>query len=171
MNSDWEKFEHAAEVVVRDLRLELGIERVEGKQKVLGASGSYWELDARAWIDGGRGFLIVEARRHTANGLSQESVIAIHGRTIEVGADGAIIVSPMPLQKGAELVARHYGIEHIKLDESSTAETYMAEYMGRTFYGLTVQAGALAIEGSSAVVIVSAGVSESAAADDSQTSK
>ena len=138
MPRHWEIYENAARTVLSDLLDELGVSKVETKQLLKGFSGTVWEIDARAWCEGSENFLIVEARRHTSTGLKQENVAAVAFRIEDVGAAGGIIVSPLPLQRGANLVARSKNISHVRLTADSTPELYLAEYMGRRFHGVTI---------------------------------
>lgn len=113
--------------MLRRLAKRLGIAEVEGKQRLRGQiTGTHWEIDAKA-IDVGSGALvIVEARRHTRSRLSQEAVGAVAYRIQDLGASGAIVVSPHPLQKGAKKVAAANNVRHVRLDPDSTAEQWVA---------------------------------------------
>ena len=133
-----EVYEDAARTVLSNLREELGLTKVETKQLLVGHSGTKWEIDARAWCEGSEKFLVVEARRHTTARLKQESVAAVAFRIGDLGAAGGIIVSPLPLQKGAKLVAQSAHISHVRLTADSTPELYLAEYMGRRYHGATI---------------------------------
>jgi hypothetical protein len=137
MPAAWSIYEGAACKVLADLRQVLGISAVEGKQSLEGVSGTSWEIDAKAWCEGSDGFLIVEVRRLTTAGLKQEDVAAIAYRIRDVGGSGGVIVSPLPMQKGARLVAASADISHIRLSPESTTETYLAEFMGRRFIGVS----------------------------------
>lgn len=134
----WKTYEQVAIKVISDLRAELGVASVESKQQLKGTSGTTWEIDARAVAEADRGFLVVEMRRHTKAGLSQEQLGGIAYRIQDLGASGGIVVSPLPLQKGASLVAAHENVQHIVLDPNSSPEHYLAEFMGRTFHGLSI---------------------------------
>jgi hypothetical protein len=148
-----EAYEQAAHRMLADLRGHLGLAAVEGKQTLAGLSGTDWEIDAKAWLEGGAGFLVVEARRYTTSRLKQEALAAIAYRIQDLGASGGIVVSPLPLQSGAELVARAARIAHVRLEPESTTESYLAEYMGKRFIGVTVQESAQARDSTDAVVI------------------
>lgn len=63
----WEIYEQAARAVVFDLRKHLAIADVEDKQDILRASGMAWEIDGKAALADDAGFLVIEARRHTAS--------------------------------------------------------------------------------------------------------
>ena len=47
-SQSWKDYEAVARFLVHDLREKLGLERVEGKQKIAGESGTEWEIDAKA---------------------------------------------------------------------------------------------------------------------------
>lgn len=134
----WAIYEAAARKVIADIRQLLGVEAVEGKQSLGGASGTTWEIDAKAWCEGKDGFLVVEVRRHTSGRLKQEDIAAIAYRIQDVGGSGGIVVSPLPMQKGASLVAASTDITHVRLSPESTTESYLAEFMGRRFLGATI---------------------------------
>jgi hypothetical protein len=133
----WEVYEQAARKVVFDLRQHLGVADVEDKQDILGASGTIWEIDGKAILDDGARFLVIEARRHTTSGQKQEAVAAFAYRIGDLGGAGGIVASPLPLQYGAALIAAHENIQHLRLTEWSTAENYLAEFMGRVFHRVT----------------------------------
>lgn len=85
--------------------------------------------------------------------MKQEAIAAIAYRIQDLGAAGGIVVSPLPLQSGAGLVAKAAGIAHVRLDLDSTTENYLAEYMGRRFIGASIVESASAQDSVSAVVI------------------
>lgn len=135
MIQSWSNYEAAAISAISALRNELKVSKVEGKQTLTGSSGPTWEIDAKAWCEDSENFLIIEARCHTSSGLKQEALAAIAFRVNDLGAVGGIVVSPLPLQKGAKLIAASSGIEHVLLSATSTPEHYLAEYMGHRFHG------------------------------------
>jgi hypothetical protein len=152
MERSWLLYEQAARAVLEHMRAHLGVSAVEGKQGVPGRSGTKWEIDAKALVQDGVDFLVVEARRWTTS-LTQEDVAAIAYRIDDVGASGGIVVTPMPLQSGAQLVASAAGIEHVRLSLDSTPMDYLAEYMGRRFIGASVIERMTASDSCDAVVI------------------
>jgi len=137
MTAQWSVYEDAARKVLADLRDKLGLIAIEGKQSLIGLSGTAWEIDAKAWRDNHGVFLLIEARRHTTSGLKQEDLAAIAYRIEDVGASGGVVVSPLPLQQGAYLVARSAGIAHVRLMPESTTESYIAEFLGQRFLGVS----------------------------------
>ena len=138
MLTPWPAYEDVARRVLADMREALGIANVEGKQVLEGASSANWEIDAKAWTADGENFLVVEARRHTTSGLKQEELAAIANRIKDVGAQGGIVVSPLPLQRGAKTIAASENIAHVRLTADSTFERYLAEFLGRRFIGVSV---------------------------------
>ncbi len=137
MATDWLEYENAARTVVVRLRGVLGIGQVEGKQRIVGASGATWEFDAIAWSDGANNMLVVEARRHTTSRLKQEHIAALAFRVQDVGASGGIVATPLPMQVGANTVAASANIRHILLAPESTPETYLARYLEQSYRGIT----------------------------------
>jgi hypothetical protein len=153
MNTPWQAYEGAARSVLQQIGGVLGIGEVEGKQTLDGKSGTQWEIDAKAIQESGENFLVVEVRRYTTSSLKQEDVAALAFRIGDVGAVGGVVVSPLPLQRGAELVAKSAGIEHVRLSADSTATDYLAEYMGRRFIGVSVVESVTLTDSADAVVI------------------
>jgi hypothetical protein len=137
MSASWVEYEDLARRVLADMRDVLGIATVEGKQPLDGKSSATGEVDAKAWLQGIDGFLVVEARRHTTAGLKQEDLAAISYRIKDVGAAGGIVVTPLPLQRGAKSIATSEGIAHVRLTAESTTERYLAEFLGRRFFGVS----------------------------------
>lgn len=126
----WETYEDAARAVVRDLVSELGLDSVEEKQIIHGrGSGTNWEIDGKGVR--GDGYFVIEARRKTSSRVKQEEMAALAYRVVDVGADGGILVSPLPLQEGAEKVARAGDIEHIRLAPGATPQDYVARFLDR----------------------------------------
>lgn len=152
MTKPWQTYEGAARSVLQQIGSVLGIGSVEGKQTLDGKSGTQWEIDAKAIQENGEKFLVVEVRRYTTSALKQEDVAALAFRIGDVGATGGVVVSPLPLQRGAELVARSVGIKHVRLSADSTATDYLAEYMGGRFIGASVVESATLIDSCDAVV-------------------
>ena len=138
MPPPWLLYQVAARSILEEIGKALGIATVEGKQVVDGKSGTEWEIDARAFQEDSTNFLVVEVRRYTTSSLKQEHIAALAYRIGDVGAVGGIVVSPLPLQSGAVLVAKAAGIEHVRLTPESTASDYLAEYMGRSFIGASI---------------------------------
>lgn len=137
----WRSYEGAARRVITDLRALFGIDSVGGDQHLPGQSGTSWKVEGMAVLADGGGFLIVECRRYTTRRLSQESLGGIAYRILDVGGTGGIVVSPLPLQEGAAIIAGASNIKHITLTPDSTAEDYLAVFMKQTFHGAAVKEG------------------------------
>ena len=107
MSKSWKSYEEVANFLLDRFASEFGIDRVEGKQKVIGnQSGTSWEIDGKGVCVKGAGFLIVECRRYTKSKQTQEKLAASAYRIQDTGANGGIIVSPLGLQEGAAKVAK-----------------------------------------------------------------
>ncbi len=123
----WRTYEEACAYMLRRLAKRLDIVNVEGKQRLAGRiTGTRWEIDAKAIDVGSGAVVIVEARRHTRSRLNQEAVAAVAYRIQDLGASGAIVVSPHPLQKGARMVAAANNVRHVCMDPDSTPEQWVA---------------------------------------------
>lgn len=138
MADDWRVYEDAARAVIQNLHQDLGIDSVSDKQTVLGKSGTQWEFDALAFQDNGENFIIIEARRYTTSSLKQKDIATSAFSIGDVGAVGGIVISPLPLQRGAELVAKMSGIKPLRLSPDSTSVDYLAESMSRRFIGVSI---------------------------------
>ncbi|HEY4215104.1 MAG TPA: restriction endonuclease [Steroidobacteraceae bacterium] len=135
--SSWKDYEEVACHLLNEFGGRFGLGHVEGKQIVPGASGTEWEIDAKASQTEGKGFLVVECRKHTKN-ISQSQIAALAYTIEDTGADGGIMVTPVDLQSGALLVARCEGIQHIKLSRDSTTSDYLLEFLGNAIHGLSI---------------------------------
>lgn len=153
MTKPWQAYENAARSVLQQIGSVLGVVSVEGKQTLDGNSGTQWEIDAKAIQENGERFLVVEARRYTKNSLKQEDIAALAFRICDIGAAGGVVVSPLPLQRGAELIAKSAAIEHLRLSADSTATDYLAEYMERRFIGISVFESVSLTDSCDAVII------------------
>ena len=130
--AEWETYEDVARFVLNDLRDELGMSEFEDKQSIEGkSSGTSWEIDGKGVRRGDETFFLVECRRFTTSRQSQERVAAFAYRIRDTGAAGGFIVSPLGLQKGAQMVAKCDNILSIRLDPDSTTESYFAQYLNQ----------------------------------------
>ncbi len=132
----WRSYEELALSVISALSKELDVQDVSGPELLSGRTGTKWAIDGKAWQHGGRGFLVVEARRYPGRRLSQGRVAELAFIVEDTTASGAIIVSPLPLQSGADLVAKAHGIEHLRLEADSSTAYWVAQFLGRVFKGV-----------------------------------
>lgn len=133
----WKNYEDVARHLLEHFANHFGLGRVEGKQLVPGDSNTEWELDAQAVRADGEGILIVECRRYLRSRLTQEEVGGLAFRISDIGADGAILVSPLDLQTGAKLVAESAGIQHVTLRPDSTTTDYLMRHLKDVFVGVS----------------------------------
>ena len=138
MTKGWESYEQVARYLLDQFAERFGLQRVEGKQDVVGLrSGTEWEIDAKGVCIGGSGFVIVECRRFTTSRQSQERVGGLAYRIIDTGALGGIIVSPLGLQEGAEKIAAAENIVSVLLDKNSTRTDYVMSFLNSVMVGVS----------------------------------
>lgn len=133
----WQSYEEVATYLLDQFATEFGLERVEGKQKLRGCrSGTIWEIDAKGVQANGAGFLLVECRRYTESRVKQDEVGGLAYRICDMGLSGGIVVSPLGLQAGAEMVARAENVISVRLDENSTKHEYVLRFLDKVMIGL-----------------------------------
>ncbi|MGE0344456.1 MAG: restriction endonuclease [Porticoccaceae bacterium] len=133
----WDTYEQVAQYLLNQFAEVFQLGSVEGKQLVAGESGTDWQIDAKGVKEGEDGFIIVECKRHTKSRVNQEIIAGLAFRIKDTGAEGGIIVTPMQLQKGAQIVASHEGIKHVRLDKASTHSNYIFQFLNQIFIGVT----------------------------------
>ena len=89
----WRNYEEVAQFLLGQMASHFGLGRVEGKQMVAGASTS-WEVDAKGVRQDGHGFVIIECRRHTKQGVPQEQIAGLAFKIQDTGAAGGINCLP-----------------------------------------------------------------------------
>ena len=119
----------------------MDIADITGYKDLPGNSGTTWRVEGTATKTDDGGLLIIECRRHTTQGLSQESLGGLAFRITDTNGVGGIIVTPLALQSGAALVAKSQSIVYVKLEPWSTSENYLAEFMGTHFHHITQHVG------------------------------
>lgn len=137
MKRKWETYEEVSVYLLNQFATEFGLSNVEGKQLVPGNSGTRWEIDAKGFLIDEEGFVIVECRRYNNSKQNQEKLAGLAYRIIDTGASGGIIVSPLGLQAGAELVAKAGNIVSITLDKDSTSEDFLMKFLNKVFIGFS----------------------------------
>jgi hypothetical protein len=139
-NPKWKSYEDVAAYLLNQFSKEFGISLVERTQTVEGhRSKTTWNIDAKAFLADGEGFLIVECRRYTTSKQNQEKVGGLAYRILDSGAKGGIIVSPTGLQYGAEKIARAENIISVELDENSTPYEFGMRFLNNIFVGIQSQ--------------------------------
>ena len=136
----WRNYEEVAQYLLGQMAAHFGLGRVEGKQLLAGVSGKSWEIDAKGVREDDQGFVIIECRRHTTQGLSQEQIAGLAFRIQDTGAVEGIIVSPLPLQSGAKKVAASQGIQEVQLSPDCTTTDYVLRFLERSIIGVSRKA-------------------------------
>ncbi len=133
----WKSYEEVARHFLNRFRQEFGLERVDPKQIIAGNSGTSWEIDAKGMCEGNNSaIMLVECKQHRSKRLNQEAVGGLAYRIIDTGAVGGIIVSPLPLQEGANKVAKVNNIVHVQLGPDSTPESFVINFFNKIFIGI-----------------------------------
>lgn len=128
--TNWKTYEEVARYLLDIFAAEFKLETVEGKQKVQGfKTGTEWEIDAKGIEEDTGGMFIVECRRYTTSRLSQEHLGGLAFRIIDTESSGGIIVSPLPLQHGAELVAEASNIIVVQITPESTPQNFAINFL------------------------------------------
>jgi hypothetical protein len=136
----WETYEEVAAYLLDQIAEVLGLEKVEGKQNIVGErSGTTWEIDGKGVRSKEGGFVIIECRRYTKSKQKQEQVAALAYRIMDTGAQGGIIVSPLGIQEGAAKIANSENIQTVTLDENSTTTDYVLRFLNTIFAGVSLK--------------------------------
>jgi len=117
-----EQYEQVTQYIFNELADFFSLIGVEPKQKIPGASGTKWQVDAKGVLPDG-GFVIIECRLRKRR-VTQSQLGALAYKIQDCGAKWGIIVSPLPLQKGAILVAKHENIQYAEITRISTETRY-----------------------------------------------
>jgi hypothetical protein len=136
----WKTYEEVAAYLLDQIAEVLGLEKVEGKQKIIGKrSGTTWEIDGKGVKGEGEGFVIIECRRYSKSKQKQEQVAALAYRIMDTGAQSGIIVSPLGIQEGGAKIANSENIQTVTLDENSTTTDYVLKFLNRIFAGVSIK--------------------------------
>ena len=135
--TSWKSYEEVAAYLLNQIITEFGLEKVEGKQMVMGnRSGIEWEIDAKGVGKGKEIFFIVECRLYKTSRQNQERIGGLAYRIIDTGAKGGILVSPLGLQKGAARIAKMENIHTVILNENCTETEYILKFLDRVRVGM-----------------------------------
>jgi hypothetical protein len=140
----WESYEEVACYLLEKMgdTLGLGLERVEGKQKLAGKATD-WTVDGKGVKTEDGAIIVIECRRYTTSRLDQEAMGGLAYRIGDVGAAGGIVVTPIGVQEGGEKIAKYEGIEIVHLDANSTTTDYVLKFLDKVLHGasadMTVQ--------------------------------
>ena len=109
---------------------------MEGKQSLVGESGTTWVIDGKGVRANHGAIVVIECRRYTTSRLKQEYMAGLAWRISDVGASGGIVVTPIGVQGGGQIVAKSAGIEVVHLDANSTTD-YVLKFLNKVFLGVT----------------------------------
>ena len=142
---EWREYENVAHELLNRMASEFGLTRVLPDQQVTGqVSGTEWNIEGKALVDGSDIFLIVECRRYTTSKIKQEAVGGLAFRIYDSMAAGGIIVTPLGLQEGAAKVASSQNITTVLLTPQSTTTEYIMTVLhdtwSRTYMGVSSDA-------------------------------
>lgn len=133
----WESYEEVAVHLLDQFAGHFGLERVEGKQGVVGLrSGTTWEIDGKGVCQDGVAFVIIECRCYTTSKQNQEKMGALAYRIMDTAAEGGIVVSPLGLQEGASRVASAERIVDVQLNENCTQYEHVLKFLNEVMVGL-----------------------------------
>lgn len=139
-STSWESYEDVARYLLENIgdALGLGLQRVEGKQTLVGESGTMWEIDGKGVRAGTAAIVVLECRRYTTSRLKQSDIAALAWTISDVGASGGLVVTPLGVQEGGQIVARSAGIDVICLDADATQTDYVVRFLEKVFIGRSV---------------------------------
>ena len=130
--TDWQRYEAVATEILNALAEEFQLQRVEPKQLVSGKrSGRMWEIDAEGISLHDGGIVLVEVRSSRKGRVKAEQIGGLAYRIFDTGAASGIVVSPLPLQKGAKQLARAEGILAVRLRVPCTPEVFVLQFLNR----------------------------------------
>jgi hypothetical protein len=135
----WQRCEDVALYLLEKMgdTLGLGLERVEGKQKLIGKSGMKWTVDGKGVRTDTGAIVVVECRRYTNSKLKPEAMGGLAYRIEDVGASGGIVVTPIGVQEGGQLIAKSADIQIVHLDADSTTTNYILKFLGSVIIGVS----------------------------------
>jgi predicted helicase len=134
--SGWMQYEEVIRLLLNQYREAFGLERVEPKQKIPGASGTEWEIDVVAYAKEGGKLILFECKQHKGK-IKQGEVARFAYSIDDTRAANGYFVTPLGLQKGAEIVAQHEQIGCIRIPRDSTAENHIVRFLDKVFISVT----------------------------------
>jgi hypothetical protein len=134
----WQDYEQVSRHILEQMNevFELGLKRVEGKQRLLGISGVVTEIDAKG-VKLDDGTVIIECRQKSKR-LDLDAVRAIAYKIKDLGGSEGIIVSPLKLQKGGSVLAAYENIKHVILERNSTTTDFRVQFLDQVVFGRSV---------------------------------
>jgi hypothetical protein len=134
-DKSWRTYEEVAQDLLNQFAEHLGLEKVQGKQKILGQlSGRQIEIDGRGVKEGNTGFVILECKQYKGR-VDAGQAEGLAFRIMDAGAAGGIVVSPMGLQEGAAKIAASQSIVTVLLNREATAQEYAISLLNSVMTG------------------------------------
>jgi hypothetical protein len=130
----WKKYEETSRLVLEQVKHHFGLASVEGPQSIPGTL-TPWAIEAKGVEADSGGTVVIECRLRTRR-QNQEAIGALAFRIQDTSAVGGIIVTPLPLQKGASAIADGTRIQHVMLDPKSTPSDFAFKFLGNLFLGV-----------------------------------
>lgn len=133
-----DRYEEVAQRVLTELASHLGIKSVQGKQDLIGDSGTSWEADLVAYDEDDRTIKIeCKYRKSSRDKIKQGEMGAFALSVIDTGSAGGILVTSHEVQEGAQKVADKFNVRVVELREGSTMDAYIAKIKDALFVGIT----------------------------------
>lgn len=120
--------------------LGLELERVEGKQRLVGDIDSY-VVDAKGVETDSGATVVVECKRYPTRKVPVGEVKELAWNIQDTGAAGGIIVTPIGVQAGGALIAQARNIHVVQLDANATTTDFMMSFLGKIVAGRSVTFG------------------------------
>lgn len=126
----WEQYEDAGREVMRLLAKDIGVEEVVEKKQDFQGTVTPWEIDVAGYK--GDGTLVVFECRKRGRNVEKAEMGAFAYAIEDLGAKG-YVVCQKTFSKGAQRIADHQEIEHIKLQWDKDTGQKVIEFLGRCF--------------------------------------
>ncbi len=139
-----DEYEINSKDIIQIFKKDLGLESIEGKQKLEGDVEN-WEIDAKGILEEGGGTIVIECKRWK-NRIPKPMVANLAYSIKDVNAQGGILVSPLDMQSGAKNIAEAENINHIKITPESDVNNFDIEIFGKSKGGRSLGASINAVE-------------------------
>ena len=95
-----------------------------------------WVIDAKGVREGDNSAIVlVECKQYRSRRLNQELIAGLAYRIVDTDATGGIIVSLLPLQRGAKKIAETNDIVFVQLGADSTPKDFVIGFFNKLFVG------------------------------------
>lgn len=128
----WKTYRKATRQVFKDVKGYIGVEGIEGRQKVDIKSSSECEVDVTAYRVGGEGIIVFECKRWEYS-LDKGALGKFHYLIKNAGVNSEIVITPLDFQECTAKLAQAEKIIEIKLDFHSTSKSYIGKIVSHIF--------------------------------------